>query len=64
MQNLIDKGYFVELNDFSVLLARCSSLRAPFVIEDIREVAVDNKAALEEAVHEVFPETQSGTARV
>ncbi|HZP61220.1 MAG TPA: PEGA domain-containing protein [Opitutaceae bacterium] len=64
MQNLIDKGYFVELNDFSVLLARCSSLRAPFVIEDIREVAVDNKAAVEEAIQGVFPDTAGGTARV
>ncbi|HTB81659.1 MAG TPA: TonB family protein [Opitutaceae bacterium] len=64
MQNPIDKGYFVELNDFSLLLARCSALRSPFAIEDIREVPLDNKAGLEEAVQAVFPETQGGTANV
>ena len=64
MSNPTNKGYFVELNDFSILLARCSALRSPFAIEDIREVPLDNKAGLEEAVQAVFPETKSGTANV
>jgi len=64
MANPTDKGYFVELNHFSIILARSSSLRSPFAIEDIREVPLDNKAGLEEAVQAVFPETKSGTANV
>jgi TonB family protein len=64
MANPTDKGYFVELNHFSILLARTSTLRSPFAIEDIREVPLDNKAGLEEAVQAVFPETKSGTANV
>jgi TonB family protein len=64
MPNPTDKGYFVELNHFSLLLARSGSLRSPFTIEDIREVPLDNKAGLEEAVQAVFPETKSGTANV
>jgi TonB family protein len=64
MPNPTDKGYFVELNHFSILLARSSTLRSPFAIEDIREVPLDNKAGLEEAVQAVFPETKSGTAHV
>src|SRR5580692_1806352 len=64
MANPTDKGYFVELNHFSILLARSSALRSPLAIEDIREVPLDNKAGLEEAVQAVFPETKSGTANV
>jgi TonB family protein len=64
MPNPTDKGYFVELNHFSILLARSSSLQSPFAIEDIREVPLDNKAGLEEAVQAVFPETKNGTANV
>jgi TonB family protein len=64
MPNPTDKGYFVELNHFSILLARSSTLRSPFAIEDIREVPLDNKAGVEEAVQAVFPETKSGTANV
>ncbi|HXC02849.1 MAG TPA: TonB family protein [Opitutaceae bacterium] len=64
MPNPTDKGYFVELNHFSIVLARSSTLRSPFAIEDIREVPIDNKAGLEEAVQAVFPETKSGTANV
>jgi TonB family protein len=64
MPNPTDKGYFVELNHFSILLARSSSLRSPSEVEDIREVPLDNKAGLEEAVQAVFPETKDGTANV
>jgi TonB family protein len=64
MANPTDKGYFVELNHFSILLARCSSLRSPLAIEDLREVPLDNKAGVEEAVQAIFPETKSGTANV
>ncbi|HXA14488.1 MAG TPA: PEGA domain-containing protein, partial [Opitutaceae bacterium] len=64
MPNPTDKAYFVELNDFSIVLARSSALRSSVVIEDIREVPLDNKAGLEEAVQAVFPETKSGTTEV
>jgi TonB family protein len=64
MANPTDKGYFVELGHFSILLARSSALRSPLAIEDIREVPLDNKAGLEEAVQAVFPETKSGNANV
>ncbi|HWZ96108.1 MAG TPA: TonB family protein [Opitutaceae bacterium] len=64
MANPTNKGYFVELNHFSILLARSSSLLSPFSVEDIREVPLDNKAGLEEAVQAIFPETKTGTANV
>src|SRR5437773_1212156 len=60
MQNPTDKGNFVEFTDFSLILARTASLRSPYTLEELREVSLDNKASLEEAVHAVFPETQSG----
>jgi len=47
------KGFFVEQNDHTVLLARTSTPVAPFVIEDMRECPAKNPAALEEAVSQI-----------
>ena len=30
------KGFFVEMNDNAVMLARTSAFAAPFVVEDVR----------------------------
>lgn len=47
------KGFFVELNDHAVLLARTSSPTAPFTVEDLQECAVGDPAALEAAINQI-----------
>lgn len=49
------KGYFAELSDHGILLARTSSSAAPFVVEDMREVAPGDSAALAAAIAELQP---------
>jgi len=49
------KGFFVEVNDNGVLLARTSSSTAPFTIEDMRECPANDTAALEEAINQIQP---------
>src|SRR3954468_487189 len=49
------KGFFVELNDNAVMLARTSAPRAPFVIEDMRECPANDSAALAEAISQIQP---------
>ncbi len=49
------KGFFVELNDHAVMLARTSSPTAPFVVEDLRECAPNDPAALEAAISQIQP---------
>lgn len=49
------KGYFVEVNDHAVLLARTSAPKAPFVVEDIRECAPNDPAALQQAIAQLQP---------
>lgn len=49
------KGYFVELNDHAVLMARTSSPDAPFVIEDMREIPPNDAAALEQVITQIQP---------
>jgi hypothetical protein len=49
------KGFFVELNDHAVMLARTSSATAPFSVEDMRECPAGDVAALEEAIKIVQP---------
>jgi hypothetical protein len=49
------KGFFVELNDHAVMLARTSSATAPFIVEDMRECPIGDAAALEEAIKVVQP---------
>src|SRR5258708_5497441 len=49
------KGFFVELNDQGVMLARTSSATLPFTIEDMRECPAKDPAALEEALKQIQP---------
>jgi len=49
------KGYFVELNDHGVMLARTSAPTLPFTIEEMRECPPNDPAALEEAINQIQP---------
>src|ERR1041384_1507980 len=49
------KGFFVELNDHGVMLARTSAPRAPFTIEEMRECRPNDAAALDEAITQIQP---------
>jgi hypothetical protein len=43
-------GYFIDVNDHAVMLARTSSSTAPFTIEEVRECPANDPAALAETV--------------
>jgi hypothetical protein len=49
------KGYFVELNEHAILLARTSAAVPPFTVEDMREVAIGDAAALSDAIAQLQP---------
>jgi hypothetical protein len=49
------KGFFVELNDHAVLLARTSSPVAPFVVEEMKECAPHDVAELQAAISQLQP---------
>ena len=49
------KGYFVELNDHAILLARTSAPTVPFAVEEMRECAANDIAALGEAIGQLQP---------
>jgi len=49
------KGFFVELNDHAVLLARTSAPAAPFTIEEMAECPPGDHAALEAAINQIQP---------
>lgn len=49
------KGFFVELNDHAIMLARTSAATAPFTVEDMRECAPNDPAALAEALNVIQP---------
>ncbi len=49
------KGYFVELSEHAILLARTSAAVPPFAVEDMREVAPGDAAALAEALDQLQP---------
>jgi hypothetical protein len=49
------KGYFVEMNETSVLFARTTSESSPLEIEDLRECALGDEAAIAEAVRQIQP---------
>lgn len=49
------KGFFVELNDHAVMLARTSSATAPFTVEDMVECPANDAAALEAAISQIQP---------
>ena len=49
------KGYFAELSEHAILLARTSAAIPPFAVEDLREVAPGDSAALAEAITQLQP---------
>jgi hypothetical protein len=49
------KGYFVEVNDHAIMLARTSGTVAPFTVEEMKECAPRDPAALDEALGVVQP---------
>ncbi len=49
------KGYFVELSEHAVLLARTSAAVPPFEVEDLAECAPGDSAALAEALTKLQP---------
>jgi Tfp pilus assembly PilM family ATPase len=49
------KGFFVEMNESSVLFARTSSAIAPMEVEDLRECPLGDEAAIVEALKHLQP---------
>ena len=49
------KGFFVELNDHAVMVARTSAPVAPFTVEDMRECAPGDTAALVDCLNQIQP---------
>lgn len=49
------KGYFVDVTDQGVMLARTSALNLPFTVEDLRECPPKDRAALAEAIKQIQP---------
>jgi hypothetical protein len=49
------KGFFVEMNESSVLVARTSSATAPLEIEELKEVPLGDAAAFAEVLKEIQP---------
>jgi TonB family protein len=50
-----DQGFFAEQNDFSLLVARTVGKGRALVIEELREAALVEKSAIDEALQAVFP---------
>lgn len=48
-----NKGFFVELNDHAILVARTSAPTAPFIVEDMRECAPNDPAALAAVIRQL-----------
>jgi hypothetical protein len=49
-----NKGYFLEQNEHSVLLARTSSSVTPLVIEQLSECAIGDAAGLEQSIRRIY----------
>ena len=49
------EGFFVELNDHAIMLARTSSPKAPFTVEEMVECPPGDPAALEAAMAQIQP---------
>lgn len=49
------KGFFVEVNDHAMMLARTSGPTAPFTIEEMQECAPNDTVALEAAIAQLQP---------
>lgn len=55
------KGFFVELNDQAVMLARTSAPTLPFTVEDMRECPPNDHGALAEAIKQIQPKKSPGS---
>lgn len=51
------KGFFVERNDHAVMLARTSAAAAPFTVEEMVEVPLNEPAGLEQAIKQLQPKS-------
>ena len=49
------KGYFVELNEHAIMVARTSAPIAPFIIEEMAECPLNDSAALEALLTKIQP---------
>jgi len=49
------KGFFVEMNENSVLLARTTAVSAPMEIEELKECAIGDEAGLTEILKQLQP---------
>src|SRR5215207_11360936 len=49
------KGFFVDVNDHSMMFARTSAPTAPFVVEELRECALNDTAALGAVISQLQP---------
>jgi Tfp pilus assembly PilM family ATPase len=49
------KGYFMEMNESSVLLARTTSAASPMEIEELKECPLGDEAAFAEALKQIQP---------
>ena len=49
------KGYFMEMNESSVLLARTTSTSSPMEIEELKECPVGDEAAFAETLKQIQP---------
>ncbi len=56
-------GYFVEINEYSSVVARTSSLTAPMVIEKVEEVSGRGLSAIGEVIYKVAGPRRGGTFR-
>jgi hypothetical protein len=56
------KGYIVDRGEETTLIARVSSLQAPLVIEELREVATADSQAWTEVLAQMLPKKRSGYA--
>ena len=50
-----NKGFFVEVSEHAILLARTSAPQLPFTIEEMQECAPNDPAALAEAIRRIQP---------
>jgi Tfp pilus assembly PilM family ATPase len=58
------KGFIMDRGEQTTLIARVSSLQAPVVLEEVREYATGDEAALNEALSALRPKKGSGYSRM
>jgi Tfp pilus assembly protein, ATPase PilM len=58
------KGFILDRGEQTTLLARVSALRAPLVLEELRECETNDESALAEALTALKPKKASGYAQV